>query len=54
MKHTSHPAGNKAEKFNEEIRMKQKDHKDKEKRENVASLYKEGHIPRSRKSRQGK
>lgn len=40
---------NKAEKYQEELFFKQQDHKDKERRGRVASLYKDHPLPKSRK-----
>jgi hypothetical protein len=40
---------NKAEKFDQELYLKQQDHKDTEKRKRVASLYKDHSLPKSRK-----
>jgi hypothetical protein len=54
MKPSRLPA-NKAEKYNEENYFNQRDRKDKEKRENVSSLYKDRRLPKSRQSiRRGK
>lgn len=43
------PTPNKSEKYEEELYLTQKEHKDKEKRKLTSSLYKEGRLPKSRK-----
>jgi hypothetical protein len=40
--------GNKAEKYDQEIYLKQQTHKDKERKNRIADLYKGAHLPKSR------
>jgi len=44
------PTGNKAEKFEQEIYLKQQAHKDKERKNRIADLYKDTSLPKSRHS----
>lgn len=44
------PTSNKAEKHDEEMYLKQQEHKDKEKRERTSELYKKGEIRKGKKS----
>jgi hypothetical protein len=44
------PTGNKAEKFEQEIYLKQQTHKDKERKNRIADLYKNASLPKSRHS----
>lgn len=43
------PTPNKAEKYEEELYLKQQEHKDKERRELVSDLYKDKRLPKSRR-----